>query len=140
MEADASPRMVPGAEASTADDSRLSHAEPPGLASISHAVGALYRLLIADLKLSAGGLSRALVCAALALLSLAFVGLFGSTLLVLSLHAAGWSWLGALVLTTTLSGLAAVAFWLASRRALRLTGLHASQRQINAMLSAMTGE
>ena len=130
---------TPTATAAGATDG-TAQPEQPGLSSISHTAEALYRLLLADLKLSASGLSHALIYAALAIVSVAFVGLFGSALVILTLHAAGWSWLGAVALTTAASVLTVLWFYWLSRRALRLTGLSASQRQINAMIAAMGKE
>lgn len=111
-----------------------------GIASIGQTAVALYRLLIADLRLSANGLAYALLYAALAVIALAFVALFGSALLVLSLNALGLSWVSALAIATALALATTVAFWLRCRRAVALTGLAASQRQFNQMIAALAAE
>lgn len=111
-----------------------------GIESLGQTAVALYRLLIADLRLSANGLGHALLYAALAVIALAFVALFGSALLVLSLNALGLSWVGALAATTALAMAATVSFWLRCKRALALTGLAASQRQFNQMIAALAAE
>ena len=57
----------PGASAEQRSDA-------PGISSIGHTAASLYRLLLTDLKLSAGGLGYALFYAALSILALAFAG------------------------------------------------------------------
>ena len=120
----------PGASAEQRSDA-------PGISSIGHTAASLYRLLLTDLKLSAGGLGYALFYAALSILALAFVGLFGSGLLVVALLAQGWSWVSALATATGFAGLAALICWRLSRRALRSTGMVASQRQLNALIAGL---
>ncbi len=122
------------------DRSAPSIGQEAGIESLGQTAVALYRLLIADLRLSANGLAHALFYAALAVIALAFVALFGSALLVLSLNALGLSWVGALAVTTAMAVATTVGFWLLCKRALALTGLAASQRQFNQMIAALAAE